>query len=134
LPFDPQHFLGLAKELLTTKTTFTEANFRCVISRAYYASHLFARETLRRYFPTQLSRVRRQRLGQDHELVPRLLTQKGHFTIATKLDGLRIKRAKVDYDLGRVWDVNPKTDAQNAVMLSDFIIKQIKASPLLKRL
>lgn len=86
---------------------------------------------MRKYFPRELSRTGMERLGQEHELVPRLLTRKGHFHISSKLDSLRRKRAKADYDLVAIWDTNLDKEAENAMQVSDFIIKQIKASVLL---
>lgn len=87
---------------------------------------------MRRYFPYQLSRTSMERLGEEHDLVPSLLTKKGHFHIASKLNGLRRKRAMADYDINAIWDVDIKKEAENAMQLSSFIIGQIKASPLLK--
>jgi hypothetical protein len=72
-------------------------------------------------------------LGEEHVLVSRLLTQKGHFAIASKLDSLRQKRAKADYNLHAAWDADLKNEAEKSIQLSDYIITQIKASPLLKR-
>jgi hypothetical protein len=74
-----------------------------------------------------------ERLGQEHEIVVDCLTDIGHYHIATKLDDFRRKRGKADYDLNAIWDFDIKKESENAVMLSEYIIKQIKASPLLKR-
>jgi len=133
LPFNPEHYLALCRQLSSTETAFEEANYRCIISRSYYSAHLFAREVMRRYFPYELSKTGMERLGVEHELVPKLLTQKGHFQISSKLDALRKKRAKADYDLDAVWETDLKKEAGNAITLCDFVIGQIKASPLLRR-
>ena len=133
MPFDPEHFLGLCKELASMQTAFTEASCRSVISRSYYSAHLYAREVLRRYFPTRLCKTGMDRLGQEHGIVVDCLAESGHYHISAKLDGLRIKRAKADYDLNAVWDSDVKKEANKAIELSNFIIEQIKASPLLRR-
>ena len=133
MPFNPEHYLALCKQLSSTETTFEEANYRCIISRSYYSAHLFAREVMRRCFPYALSKTSMERLGEEHDLVPRLLTQKGHFQIASKLNALRKKRAQADYDLNAIWTTDLKKEASNAIDLSDYVIGQIKASPLLKR-
>lgn len=133
MPFNPEHYLALCKQLSSTETAFEEANYRCIISRSYYSAHLFAREVMRRYFPIELSKASMEHLGEEHDLVPRLLTRKGHFHISSKLNALRKKRAQADYDLNAVWETDLKKEADNAITLSDFVIVQIKASPLLKR-
>lgn len=115
------------------KTSFVEANYRSIISRSYYSAHLYAREVMRKYFPTRLCKTGMVRLGEEHEIVIDCLTEKGHYHIATKLDGFRKKRGKADYDLNALWDFDIKKEADNAVSLSEYIINQIKASPLLRR-
>jgi hypothetical protein len=132
LPFDPEHYLALCKQLLTTETAFEEANYRCIISRSYYSAHLFAREVLRRYFPYPLSKTSMERLGEEHDLVTRLLTRKLQFQIASKLNALRKKRAQADYDLNAIWETDLKREANNAIELSDLVITQIKECPLLR--
>lgn len=127
MPFNPEHYLALCKQLETTETAFEEANYRCIISRSYYSAHLFAREIMRRYFPAVLSKTSMERLGEEHEIVPRLLTQKGQFDIASKLNALRRKRAQADYDLNAIWVTDLKKEASNAILLSGTIIGQIKA-------
>lgn len=82
---------------------------------------------MRRYFPTVLSKTSMERLGEEHEIVPRLLTQEGQFDIASKLNALRRKRAQADYDLNAIWVTDLKKEASNAILLSDTIIGQIKA-------
>ncbi len=74
-----------------------------------------------------------ERLGEEHDLVPLLMTQKGQFQISSKLNALRRKRAKADYDLSAAWETDLEEEAKNAIKLSDFVIMQIKASPLLRR-
>ena len=133
MPFDPEHFLALCKDLANMKTSFVEANYRSIISRSYYSAHLYAREVMRRYFPTSLSKTGMARLGEEHERVIHCLTEKGHYEIATKLDAFRRKRGKADYDLDALWDFDIRKEANNSVTLSEYIINQIKASPLLKR-
>lgn len=130
MPFDPEQFLDLCKELSNSTTLFEEARQRCIISRAYHSAHLFAREVIRRHFPAQLAKSNMERLGDEHKLVTALLTAKGQYPIASKLDGLRLKRAKADYDLNPVWDVDLPKEANNAIALSAYIISQIKGSSL----
>lgn len=72
-------------------------------------------------------------LGEEHDLVSQMLTEKGHYNISSKLDSLRVKRAKADYDLNAIWDFDLQKEADNAIQLSNYIITQIKASPLLRR-
>jgi hypothetical protein len=87
---------------------------------------------MRRYFPNRLSKTGMGKLGEEHVIVIDCLAELGHYHISAKLDEFRRKRGKADYDLNAVWDGDVKTEASKAIELSDFIIGQIKASPLLK--
>jgi hypothetical protein len=117
--FDPQDFLTLARGLEGQASD--EKTARVCIGRAYFAAHLLARERIRRYYPRELLTLRPR--GLEHQFVRDKLIDRGHTTIATKLDGLSKKRGRADYDLSNyATDTEKQNEVHKAIKLSMNII------------
>ena len=93
MPFDPRDFLSLAENLASASTA-NEADLRTAISRAYYAVHLRARETL--FAAGQLQGTKSQ---ADHRTVISKLRSRGG-SLGDQVDWLRVRRNRADYRLG----------------------------------
>ncbi len=91
MAFDPQDFLTFS-QVLSTSTG--EAELRTAISRAYYAVHLHARETL-----VAAGEMMAGKTGTDHHLVISRLRARGG-ALGDQVDWLRIRRNRADYRLG----------------------------------
>jgi uncharacterized protein (UPF0332 family) len=95
MSFDWLHYLDLAQDLYTqaTSSPYQDANLRCAISRAYYAT--FHKARLRLYDKWGISVL------QDvtaHGEVRREFRRKKQWQIAATLDRMRIDRNKADYN------------------------------------
>ena len=107
MPFDPREFLTLAEQLLTG--TATEGAIRTAASRAYYAVHLRARQSLasrRLMTPTHT--------GEDHMLVIATLRSRGGAE-GDIIDSLRRLRIQSDY---RIEQAITAVEASRAVGLA----------------
>ncbi len=93
MPFDPQDFLTLAQTTVGSATA-NEAELRTAISRAYYAVHLHARETL-----SAASHMQSTKSGADHGIVISKLRSRGG-SLGDQVDWLRVRRHRADYRLG----------------------------------
>jgi len=71
----------------------TEAAYRCVISRAYYAAFCHARDFAASHLGFVITKK-----AIDHENLRKHLFKHGMGTISTKLDQLRKLRNNSDYD------------------------------------
>lgn len=93
MPFDPRDFLTLAQNVAGSPTA-GEAELRTAVSRAYYAVHLHARETL-----SAANQVQSTKSGADHEIVISKLRSRGG-SLGDQVDWLRVRRNRADYRLG----------------------------------
>lgn len=94
-PFNPEDFLEVGTRVLSSPDLGSEAFIRTAIGRAYYAAHLFARETL-----LAQHRIERDRKGKTrHGAVIRALNKPGTEFAANALDSLMTLREGSDYDL-----------------------------------
>ena len=124
--FNPLSFLSLAEKLNSTGFVDPkdEATLRTIVGRAYYAAHLYVREKLRRYFPSQLTDtyLRKEKVS-EHRKVEELLTKKNLYFIAEKHYELFELRVKADYKLQDPvgsGDVNKSfTLAKNIIQLTN---------------
>lgn len=91
MPFDPEDFLDLAVSLASEPG---EAERRSAISRAYYAVHLHARETL-----VTTGEINPTKTGTDHAVVISKLRARGG-ALGDQVDWLRVRRNRADYRLG----------------------------------
>ena len=114
MPFDPQDFLSLAQNL-TSAPTASEAELRTAISRAYYAVHLRARETLIAAGQMQSTKNR-----ADHEIVISKLRSRGG-SLGDQVDWLRVRRIRADYRLGSPVAAN----AQNIIAVAQAVWPRI---------
>ena len=85
--FDAERFLVLAARLVHHGSE--EADYRCAVSRAYYACHLSARNAL-----FGIDGAKMKASESPHGLVISAISDK---TIAVKLDELRELRIQADY-------------------------------------
>ncbi len=92
MPFDPEDFLSLAKNL-TSASSASEADLRTAISRAYYAVYLRARETL-----IAAGEMQSTKSGADHGIVISKLRSRGG-SLGDQVDWLRVRRTRADYRL-----------------------------------
>jgi hypothetical protein len=117
--FDPLEFIALAKTL--SSQVNDEKVARTCVGRAYYAAHLKARETIRRYFPHELQSLARG--ADEHRFVRERLIDRRHGTIASKLLELSRKRGRADYDLSNYSSATEQTrEVMNAIQLCENII------------
>ena len=114
MPFDPRDFLSLAENLASASTA-NEADLRTAISRAYYAVHLRARETL-----VAADQMQSTKSGADHEIVISKLRRRGG-SLGDQVDWLRVRRIRADYRLGSPVAAN----AQNIVAVAQAVWPRI---------
>lgn len=117
---NPLDFLNLADRL---KTSPDEAELRTSISRSYYATYNFLRQSL------WVHGVPFGGTGEDHLRLVHYLSQSGDIRtkkLGGKLRGLRASRGDADYDLARV--VRSK-DSQFAFSTADTVIKDFSTIP-----
>ena len=122
--FDPRDFLNLAENLNSggSVSAANAAVMRTIVSRAYYAAHLFLREKLRRRFPSQLQKrhLIRKRIS-EHKMVEELIRKNIRKpSIADKHYRLHELRKKADYDL---WSVVTPDDIEKSFELAVDIIQ-----------
>ena len=90
--FDPADFYAFASWLnLAKPSSSSQALRRTIVGRAYYAALICARDATRSSTSG----------GSGHKNVVTALKQKNH-TAGSKLDELRLKRQKADYDLSLI--------------------------------
>ena len=112
--FDPARFLDIAKEL--TSGPGDESHLRTAAGRAYYATHLRARETL-----VASGDFRPEQKGEDHQTVIEKLRERGG-PEGDILDRLRNLRRRADYRLNvKVGDL----EVSRAIELADAIWPRI---------
>ena len=114
MAFDPQDFLSLAQNLTNTSTA-NEAELRTAVSRAYYAVHLRARETL-----VAAGQMKSTNSGADHGIVISKLRNRGG-SLGDQVDWLRVRRIRADYRLGSPVAAN----AQNIVAVAQAVWPRI---------
>jgi hypothetical protein len=119
--FDPLDFLKLCKEISSYSTIREEALRRTQIGRSYYASHLIAREKVRRYYPYLLKNLRKR--GEEHSVVRDKLKACGHGNISDKLYSLSRYRGTADYDLTQPVGTSSLT---KAIRLSEDIVSLVQ--------
>lgn len=116
--FDCNDFLKLSKALLADSNycdnTFSEAAMRTIISRAYYAAFLYARQQLE-----QKHRVRFNKKARVHKQVMIKLKTYDR-TLGGLLHTLRENRNKADYNV--MLEIN-KSHADFAVKLAEQLVK-----------
>jgi len=95
MSFHWSHYLLIARELYAeaATTAHEEANWRCSISRAYYAAFHHARYKLSDKWDIPISHS-----AIAHAQVPNFFKQKNEGDIAKKLRRMRIARNGADYD------------------------------------
>src|SRR3990172_9455957 len=100
MAFDPVAFIDTGEELLQAlsgtprlASNLDQAKVRTSIGRSYYGAYLVARERLH-----SLGRVVPTGTPQDHQLIIAALGGLGT-ELGSKLDRLRAKRNKADYNL-----------------------------------
>jgi hypothetical protein len=99
---------------------------RTCIGRAYYAAFLSARETIRRYYPTQLASLRRK--GDAHQFVRSKLIDRGKPNIANKLLDLSDKRNRADYELSNYSSVaDQQREVTKSIQLCENIISLLSS-------
>jgi len=121
--FNPLSFLELAEKLNSSKPIDSkeEATVRTVVSRAYYAAHLYVREKLRKIFPQELTDTALRQQGRsEHAKVRSLLFKRGKREIADKHTELFYLRVKADYKL--IHQMHPR-DATKSISLAKRIIE-----------
>jgi len=94
---NPEKFLVLATVLLRDAEYDEEARYRTCISRAYYATHLFTREKLKK-IGVVIVVGKDERKGAIHEKVIEALKGK-NAQLGKMLSDLRERRGDADYDL-----------------------------------
>ncbi len=100
MPITPSDFYVHAGELFDTDGA-SEACLRSVISRAYYAAFLAAREAMQVGAQTR----------DVHALTISVLLDRGHTGIGNRLQRFRIDRNRADYDLQRAISRNNAGEA-----------------------
>jgi uncharacterized protein (UPF0332 family) len=95
MSFDWSHYLDLAQDLFAqaASSPHQDANFRCAISRAYYAAYHKARLRLYNKWGIRVASN-----ANAHGEVRNEFKKKGERQIAAALDRMRIDRNKADYN------------------------------------
>ncbi|RLI22088.1 hypothetical protein DRO54_02050 [Candidatus Bathyarchaeota archaeon] len=121
--FDPQEFYKLAV-LLFSSGQYTEALGRTIISRAYYASFLKAREKAVTKWKDIWESVKIEKCkGGSHWQVRETLKRAGHPNISGKLKALHSARISADYNLETAID---KDEVDDVLKLAKNLLELIK--------
>lgn len=114
MPFDPQDFLRFAQALVGDPAQ-GEPGLRSAVSRAYYAVHLHARESLISSGGFQATHT-----GADHQAVIAGIRARGG-PAGDQIDWLRVRRIRADYRL----QSSVANQAQQAVAVAEAIWPRI---------
>jgi uncharacterized protein (UPF0332 family) len=96
VPFDPEDFIELARELYEEGNRLgSEAKLRSSVSRAYYGAFLLICEAIKRERSAARLSIRHERLAIDLKNCPDSEVQE----FGQRLDGLRSARVEADYDM-----------------------------------